>query len=315
MSRLYTLPARRTSRPVAPALPAEALALAESALSWALFASSRAPRHMHYYYRKALHAVRFSLASGAPSLALPSKLVGVAACQPAVCVLAAQAAAEGGAPVPLSLCLEKQPGGPGTLAVAFAPQGGRTYRLGRIQERHVAWLAPLLPYGAQVVALDVSGLGREGVTLGVNIGILGVGAALERYKQPRGAYPGGDGAPILVAEASLPYHSDSPEVTTPAGVVVFGRDERGAVVRLGAAAQTFTADADGVEFGYRGAGPHRLAVLLLTAMGLSAENAALLRSAFVEEVLASLPRDQVTVVPVADLVQWAANHLRGRMAA
>ncbi len=104
------------------------MALFDAALSWALLASERAPCHMDYYYRKALHA---------------------------------------------------------------------------------PWLVPLLACGARLYALGVTGLGREHVTLGLNVAIGQVEAALARYGQA-GGDGGGRRPTILLHPATHAFMASEP---------------------------------------------------------------------------------------------------------
>ena len=128
-----------------------------------------------YVTRKALDAVAFSLRHGLRNLAVPSKLVGVAAHQLAVEALAPHA----------NFPVHDRP----RLVVSHtldvhAARSDRTLRpLGRFQPKHAAWIAPLLGRGATVHLHRVSGLDRRArglpVTLGVNVRISGLTRALD----------------------------------------------------------------------------------------------------------------------------------------
>ncbi len=88
-------------------------------------------------------------------LSIPTKLVGVAAVQPHVRTLRDRATT-------------------GTrFTVRLTPTGIVVYwqglAIGRIQEKHAPWLAPLLPERASVHLIAVTGDEARGQTLGVNV--------------------------------------------------------------------------------------------------------------------------------------------------
>ena len=103
------------------------------------------------------------------ALALPTKLVGTSAFQPALCKLRASRAPAG---LPLRLAVER-----GRVAV-FA--GERL--LGLVQPKH-GWLAPLVAHGASAVLLRVTGDPARGHTLGVNIAFTGLGDAVRAFER------------------------------------------------------------------------------------------------------------------------------------
>lgn len=148
-----------------------------------------------YVTRKALDAVAFSLRHGLRALSVPSRLVGVARHQPAVEALVQTH------DLPLALrprigvaVARDAPGGPVRL-VAFVSQPDRSRaRLGFVQPKHAAWLAPLLGAPgdgrppASLHLVRVTGLGRRAagrpVTLGVNVRIAGVGEEGPKVRRP-----------------------------------------------------------------------------------------------------------------------------------
>ena len=136
-----------------------------------------------YVARKVLEAVAFSLEHGLRDLALPTKLVGVAAHQPAVEALA----------LPAALPLADRPRlvvSEDLAAFAVAPDG-TLQPVGRLQPRHALWLAPLVARGAAVHLHAVTGVGRRArglpVTLGVNVRVSALSHALQRPVCPEPA--------------------------------------------------------------------------------------------------------------------------------
>ena len=137
-----------------------------------------------YVTRKALDAVAFSLEGGLRDLAVPTKLVGVAAHQ-----LAVEALLVGEPNARLVVATD--------MTAHTVRSDGSLRPLGRIQPKHAAWLAPLLERGAQVHVHAVTGLARRArglhVTLGVNVTVSALAHALR---------------PTSVAEAPVGYHVD-----------------------------------------------------------------------------------------------------------
>ena len=97
--------------------------------------------------------------------------------------------------------------------------------------------------------------------------------------------------------------------------MAFGRDRRGAVVVVTALGRTFTVDDDGIEFGYAGAGPHRLARILLHALGLDAEEVEDLAHDLVLDVIEGLPRYHTTILSMQHFERWVEGQHEARRAA
>ena len=103
------------------------------------------------------------------ALAVPTKLVGTSAFQPALRALRASRAPAG---LPLRLAVDR-----GRIAV-FA--GERL--LGLVQPKH-GWLTPLVAHGASAVLLRVTGDPARGHTLGVNVAFTGLGDAIRAVER------------------------------------------------------------------------------------------------------------------------------------
>jgi hypothetical protein len=260
-----------------------------------------------YVTRKALDAVAFSLRHGLRDLAVPSKLVGVAAYQLAVEALAPHAdlPVRDGPRLVVSHTLD-----------VHAVRSDRTLRpLGRIQPKHAAWLAPLLGRGATVHLHRITGLERRArglpVTLGVNVRISGLSRALDtRASRP----PSARVAPTRVAEASAPYDASgrggkaSPQVLA----VRLWRDADG-TARM-TCPHVVRHSPSGPEWGYRGSGPADCArsVLLALADEATAESH---YQAFKDEVVARLPEHGAVLQRIVVLAWLARRRGRGACAA
>lgn len=173
--------------------------LSDQAARWADHVAATASRLARpYVTRKALDALAFSFEHGLRDLAVPTKLVGVAAHQTAIAALAHAG--------PLS------PGPRLVVAddlVAFlAGPDGALEPLGRLQPRHTDWLGLLLAHGAAVHVHAVTGLARHArglpVTLGVNVRVSAIGHALD---QTNAAALAGAAASQTVAESAMLYHT------------------------------------------------------------------------------------------------------------
>lgn len=162
-------------------------------------------------WRKAHDALRFSATASTPSLAVPSKLVGVRSAQGALAALAAQrppfglrlelvvegdlakgdlldvkaretsdtegTASVPAARVPACVAAERRI----VVRVAATAEAGTLggLPLGYVQAKHVPWLVDLLPLGVEVRLTHISGGGTRGY-FGCNVHFIGVGAALGR---------------------------------------------------------------------------------------------------------------------------------------
>ena len=180
-----------------------------------------------YVTRKALDAVAFSLRHGLRDLAVPTKLVGVKAHQHAVEALSLYDQL----PIRSRPRLTVTVGSGGSLTVSAVRSDGSLQRVGRIQPKHVPWLTPLLDAplsgvweGVAVHLQAVTGLDRRArglpVTLGVNVRVSGLGAALDALCASAPAAPRG-----AVAEPPAPYdvgNSQSAKPSSPSSPCASG---------------------------------------------------------------------------------------------
>ncbi|OZC04019.1 hypothetical protein [Rubricoccus marinus] len=169
----------------------------------------------------------YSVRAGASSLRIPSKLSGVSGLQGRIATAAAHVEASGAAPLPTVLHVTPEGDGqPSRIAVLAAPHGDnrdetRARRgavlVGYIQQKHAAWLGPLLrASGAGTVTREgtpvrvritaVTGGTAERTTRGVNVEILGVANAVrglwreaEREMIEEEAYASGSRAAVEAA--------------------------------------------------------------------------------------------------------------------
>ncbi|WP_095512641.1 DUF6166 domain-containing protein [Rubrivirga marina] len=270
-------------------------ALTDQAARWAEHVL-RTARHLPpvYVTRKALDAVAFSLRHGLRRLAVPTKLVGVAAHQPAVEALArSHRLPRALRPRLVVSRTRRAEGGPERLAV-LAPQPDRTLApLGYVQPKHVAWLAPLLgagggsaetdgphPPAASVHLVEVTGLGRRErglpVTLGVNVRI----------------------------EPATPDVTQREPRTAPAVLAVrLWRDADG-TARM-SCPHLVRHSPSGPEWGYRGSGPADCARSVLIAL-VDEPTADAHYQAFKDEVVAVLPETGAIIQRTAVLA-WLAG--------
>lgn len=160
---------------------AHALHLLSQARLWLGHATTQSRMRADTLHRKAFDSLTFSLEAGARAFTIPSKLGGTSKHQDAIRRLYDLSPLSGHR-------LDVQENGE-ELVVSF-----HDLTLGIVQDKHVPWLRPLLPYGVPLHFLTVTGADREeGGYLGVNVAIARTGAAIERYMNT-----GGDG----VAEPS-----------------------------------------------------------------------------------------------------------------
>lgn len=129
---------------------------------------------------KALSSLAFSLQHRTHSLAVPSKLTGTAEHQRRLWKLVRARSPYGTA---LTLVEEDC-----RLLVSLGE-----HPLGVIQTKHLSWLRPLVPFGAGLYLLRVTGYEREGYRLSVNVVIGNVGCALTALRHALG-HASGDGA-------------------------------------------------------------------------------------------------------------------------
>lgn len=165
--------------------------ITEDAKRWSAFATTHAQEYSglspEKIHRKALDAVAFTLACRAHALAVPSKLAHTSRHQETLQVLAeidllpgTQLCTEMSARTDSEEVADPEVAGP-EIAIYFGRQ-----RLGVVQRKH-AWLRPLLPFGATVHLLAVTGGDAPRKFYGCNVCFAHVGAAIARLEA------GGDG--------------------------------------------------------------------------------------------------------------------------
>jgi len=282
--------ARRAYGPGVPEADLRVRRLAEQAVMWLDFARERSRMADATLVRKAIEAACFSVAHGAKSLAIPSKLAGPSKCQAALWGLI-RADAQFGLRFDVA---ETEKGG---LVVSHKGE-----ELGHVQGKHLPWLRPLVPFGAGVYLARITGSEREGFTLGCNVVLGRVGEALDALLHALGR-AGGDGAELAPEVPAIPsLVTPGPEVqgTGGGGDFVLWRDENGVaqanVPRAGYFSQT------GPEWGYGGAGPAELALSILRLF-LPEEEAHRLHGAYKDDVLEPMPWEGGTIT-CASVRSW-----------
>lgn len=159
-------------------------ALVRLASRWARFAAERVRPGSLDPFEKALGALAFALASRSRSLAIPTKLIGVRACQTAIRALAAS-----GAPFGFRLEMRAAPGEDGEphIEVSVGLPGQPVRVLGHVQQKHLPWMNPLLPLGLECRLIRVTGDAARGHTHGVNVAVTGIDEALRRHADADGS--------------------------------------------------------------------------------------------------------------------------------
>ena len=271
-----------------------------------------------YVTRKALDAVAFSLRHGLRDLAVPTKLVGVKGHQHAVEALSLYDQL----PVRSRPRLAVTVGSDGSLAVSAVRSDGSLQRVGRIQPKHVPWLTPLLDApllgvweGVVVHLQAVTGLDRRvrrlPVTLGVNVRVSGLGAALDSLPRSGGALcASAPAAPRrqrgAVAEPPAAYDvggGQGAEPSPPVLAVRLWRDGDG-VARM-TCPHAVRHSPSGPEWGYGGSGPADCARSVLLAL-TDETTADAHYQAFKAEVVAQVPEAGAVISRVAVLA-WVAG--------
>lgn len=277
-----------------PAADAYAHRTAEAAEQWLAFARERSRMKDNTLVRKALHALAFSLRHRTHDLAVPTKLSGTGKHQPALWWLVRERVGFG---TPLEV-EEVTDGRHVQLVVSFEGEV-----LGEVQSRHVPWLRPLIPFGAGLYLVRVTGQETD-YTLGLNVVIGHAGAAVAALQHALGVDAQGDGyggerAAQAAVAASVATPPVLPETTgdgaaTDAMValdsedVVLWRDERGTA--YASVPHAVRHSPSGIEWGYTGSGPADLALSVLLAFA-DEVTAEALHVRFKDEVVAQLPHE------------------------
>lgn len=320
-----------------PADEAHARALAQQAGRWAAFALDRSRMNERTITAKTLEALAYSVLRGARSFALPSKLVGTRDHQRRLWAMVREHASPWS---PLGL----DPASTDGLVVTFDGDP-----IGEVQAKHVPWLRPLLPFGAQVYLSRVTGSEREGYRLGCNVVFGHVGQALDALLDALGAplppagYPvgaragSGDGAPSAATQAvvrglaELPApggdgaRSETPalRLVVPAPAVPCLPSETlpephdvllyRAAGRAVVTTEHIARHSQSLEWGYVGAGPADCALSILARVA-GMDEAEHHHHDFLHQVVARLPREG-GLLRAADIRAWVARQSAPRPAA
>ena len=181
-----------TPTPVYPAIARQEAVEADSAVVYQHL-SETGPQRFDVA-AKMEQAEAFTLRRGGSSLAIPSKLANVSLSQPAIEAIAARMEAEEASYLPCRIFVGESLGGRPEIVILAEREAGKAWTLqgiGFIQDKHAAWLAPLLttePNGAvtnesspvRVYVTAVTGGTPEKPTRGVNVAIAGVADAIHR---------------------------------------------------------------------------------------------------------------------------------------
>jgi len=292
--------------------------LAEEAEAWLSHTRTRARMKDETVVRKALSALAFSFRHRTHDFAVPSKLTGVSKHQPALWSMVRSNVALG-----TPLRIEERHSGKSTRPRLVVFYDGD--ELGEVQSKHVPWLRPLLPFGARIYLVRITGRERD-YTLGCNVAFGHVGHAVSALNHALGSDVGGDGyaAPQGSTEAvstrtpSLPDHGGDgaadglqlvssglsvakPQVDTSPDDVVCYREIDGTAKATVEHAQRHS---QSVEWGYHGSGPADLARSILLAF-TDESIADRLYQRFKAEVIAAIPRAG-GVIRAADVQAWIA---------
>ena len=177
--------------PVIPPVDAHAARIAREAEKWRAFASERSRMTAPTLQRKALASCAFSVARGASSFAVPSKLSGTREHQRRLWAMVRELAA------PWSeLTLDA------TDDRLIALYDGDP--IGEVQPKHLPWLRPLVPFGARLYLSAVTGSQRDRATLGLNVVVGHVGTALGTFTYSLGQSSDEQGDGVLDDPLSAP---------------------------------------------------------------------------------------------------------------
>lgn len=190
-----------------------------------------------------------------------------------------------------------------TLEVHAVRSDRSLQRVGRIQPKHAAWLAPLLGRGAALYLHRVTGLDRRAkglpVTLGVNVRIAGLVPALDHFAAALAPYHAAPRAGV--AETPAAYRTGGGETATLA--VRLWRDFDG-TARM-SCAHVVHHSTSGPEWGYGGSGPADCARSVLLAL-TDPDTADTHYQDFKDDVVARLP-DYGAVIQRTAVLAWLAG--------
>lgn len=304
-----------------PEADAYARRLADEAEAWLDHARARSRMKRETLTQKALSALSFTMRHRAHDFAVPSKLGGTSKHQPALWSMVNRRVRLGD---PLDVeevagmdPAQKRP----QLVVSFEGE-----RLGEVQSKHVPWLRPLVPFGARLFVVRVTGQESD-FTLGCNVAFGRVGSAVAALNRALGTDIGGDGhgasqAPTEAVPARVrpvPEHGGdgaaagvrlvstaqsvaTPRADTKDGDIVLYREIDGTA--RAAVEHAVRHSPSGIEWGYHGSGPADLArsVLLRFTDVTTADR---LYQRFKADVIAFVPRAG-GVIYANDVRAWLA---------
>lgn len=319
-----------------PEADAYARRLAEEAEAWLAHTRTRARMKEETVVRKALSALAFSFGYRTHNFAVPSKLTGTSKHQPA---LWSMVKSHIGLGTPLQI--DERDGSTSTHPRLVVSYDGD--ELGEVQSKHVPWLRPLLPFGAGVYLIRVTGRERD-FTLGCNVAFGRVGSALTALNHALGTDVGGngyggDGASVEAFQARtdtasmearpVPHHGgdgapdsggdgmrDHLRIVQPGARSVAPKASPEDVVLYREIDGTAKATVEhvvrhspsGIEWGYCGSGPADLARSVLLAFSDEATVERLYQR-FKAQVIAAVPKAG-GVIRAADIRGWLADNER-----
>lgn len=243
----------------------------QQAQVWTDFVLDHARMKAGTVYKKALDSINFSLEVNARAFAVPSKLSGTSRFQEALRMLHDLNPIRGHR---LQVSVDGD-----RVEIAFSD-----VVIGQVQDKHAPWLRPLLPFGATVHFLTVTGTDRTEGFYGSNIAIANVAAAMDRLKQS-----GGDGAAEAVELAQDVYLWRDRQGTAQSNVCHVVRHSP-----------------TGIEWGYGGSGPADLALSVLRRF-TDPDTAERLHQRFKEDVIATVPHEG-GLIRAALVISWLYAH-------
>jgi hypothetical protein len=290
--------------------------IAEEAEAWLDHARERSRMRDTTLVAKAIHSVAFTMRHRAHDFAVPSKLSGTSKHQAALWAMVKDHVALGARLLIEEVQGEKRP----RLTVSHEGE-----RLGEVQSKHVPWLRPLIPFGAIVHLVRVTGTESD-YTLGCNVAFGRVGAAVTALNHALGTDTDSDGAdayggdelpegrmklvvhPVL-HQHRAPHDGDGADgVTQPPApslekVISFWRDEQG-ILHMNVP-HVKRHSPTGPEVGYSGSGPADAALSVLCAV-TSREEAEHLYQLYKHDVIAQMPSTGGSITP-ASVRRWLAE--------
>jgi hypothetical protein len=297
--------------------------LAEEAEAWLAHTRTRARMKDETVVRKALASLAFSFRHRTHDFAVPSKITGVSMHQQTLWQMVKNHVGFG-----TPLRIEEQENGTSTRPRLVVFYDGD--ELGEVQSKHVPWLRPLLPFGARLYLVRITGREQE-YTLGCNVAFSRVGGAVTALNHALGTDTGSDGddayggdelpegkmrlvvRPVLQQHRSLHNGDGADGVTQPPAptmeeVIRFWRDEQG-TLRMNIP-HVKQHSPSGPEVAFAGSGPADAALSVLCAV-TGREEAERWYQLFKHEVIARLPESGGAITR-ASVRRWLAEKRNDR---